>query len=765
MGAQALTLGPGMLDSFFITDFRTAEVETGVYEAPLVVLSYAVACVASYTALAMAQVMTGAVATPERRLFHWGGAFAMGAGIWSMHFVGMLSYRMRMEVSYDPWMTLLSMLIAIAVAWGALAIIARENLPGRRLIAGGVVLGLGICSMHYTGMAAMKMDADLRYVPGIFLLSVLIAIAASIAALWMTFMLARPGVKFRPLFQIGAALIMGAAICGMHYTGMAAAVFLPWAGCRYAPDQNFHALALSIAATTGLILCVALAAGMYWKAQAELTLLSAEKRLRAVIDSALDAVVTMDQDGRITDWNANAETIFGWSSGEAVGRQLAETIIPPKHREAHHAGMRRFLGDGTGPILGRRIEVDAMRRDGTLFPVELSVTARMIEGKYQFTAFVRDISERLSAEKSQALLAAIVESSDDPMISLALNGKITSWNIAAEKLYGYTVEEAVGQDISLIIPPEHIEEEQRIIADLAHGKSISHYETERLRKDGSRVSISLTVSPIRDKSGNIVAASKVARDITARKTAELELLRYTRALERSNQELDDFAHIASHDLREPLRGLSIQANFLNEDYADRLDDKAKHRLQRLMYLSQRMETLVNELLYYSQLGRAELAVQDTDLNQVVDGIRQMLEQFLKERNGRVVVRGRLPSAVCDRPRVTEVFRNLITNAIKYNDKAERVAEVGFLEIVNGPRGPEKNVFYVRDNGIGIAPEYHEEIFRIFRRLLHPDETETGTGAGLTFVKKIIERHHGNIWLESALGKGTTFYFTLRGTET
>jgi two-component system, LuxR family, sensor kinase FixL len=499
---------------------------------------------------------------------------------------------------------------------------------------------------------------------------------------------------------------------------------------------------------------------MYWKAQAEFTLINAEKRLRAIIDSALDAVVTMDQDGKITDWNTNAETIFGWSHGEAVGRPLAETIIPPAHREAHHAGMRRFLSDGAGPILGRRIEVDALHRDGTIFPVELSVTARSFEGKYQFTAFVRDISERLGAEKSQALLAAIVESSEDPMISLGLDGKITSWNIAAEKLYGYTAQEAVGQNIGIIIPPEFIAEEKRIIANLAHGKSISHYETERVRKDGSRVSISLTVSPIRDKSGNIVAASKVARDITERKAAELELLRYTRALERSNQELDDFAHIASHDLKEPLRGLSIQANFLSEDYAGKLDDKAQHRLQRLMYLSQRMEALVNELLYFSQLGRAELAIQETDINVVIDGIRQMLEQFLKERNARIVVPERLPAAICDRPRVTEVFRNLITNAVKYNDKPERIVEVGFLDHMVGPKGPEKNVFYVRDNGIGIAPEYHEEIFRIFRRLQHAEEGEPGTGAGLTFVKKIIERHQGRIWLDSVLGKGTTFYFTL-----
>jgi light-regulated signal transduction histidine kinase (bacteriophytochrome) len=253
----------------------------------------------------------------------------------------------------------------------------------------------------------------------------------------------------------------------------------------------------------------------------------------------------------------------------------------------------------------------------------------------------------------------------------------------------------------------------------------------------------------------------VAILVYMRRRTELKLQGYMDQLERSNQELDDFAYIASHDLKEPLRGLFNHASFLLEDYQDKLDEDGVRRLKRLSQLSQRMERLVNDLLYFSRLGRAELAIQETDLNGVVDEIRLMMEAMLTERHARVIVPRSLPRIVCDKPRVTEVFRNLITNAVKYNDKAKRIVEIGFREAVNTCDGPEWNVFYVRDNGIGIAAEFYDEIFRIFKRLNNtPDGQEPGTGVGLTFVKKIVERHGGRIWLESAPGKGTTFYFNL-----
>ena len=253
----------------------------------------------------------------------------------------------------------------------------------------------------------------------------------------------------------------------------------------------------------------------------------------------------------------------------------------------------------------------------------------------------------------------------------------------------------------------------------------------------------------------------VATLVYMRRRAELMLQRYMDQLERSNQELDDFAYIASHDLKEPLRGLFNHASFLLEDYQGKLDEDGVRRLKRLSQLSQRMERLVNDLLYFSRLGRADLAVQETDLNGVIAEIRLMMEAMLTERHARIIVPRPLPRIVCDKPRVTEVFRNLITNAVKYNDKAKRTVEVGFREAVNTHDGPEWNVFYVRDNGVGIEAEFYDEIFRIFKRLNNtPDGQEAGTGVGLTFVKKIVERHGGRIWLESVPGNGTTFYFNL-----
>jgi signal transduction histidine kinase len=239
-----------------------------------------------------------------------------------------------------------------------------------------------------------------------------------------------------------------------------------------------------------------------------------------------------------------------------------------------------------------------------------------------------------------------------------------------------------------------------------------------------------------------------------------QIARQIEALERSNGELNDFAYIASHDLKEPLRGLFSNATLLREDYAEKLDQEGVSRLLRLGYLCQRMEQLINDLLYFSQLGHQELAVQMTDLNAVIRDIEMMGETMLKEHNATIVIPHELPCIRCDKIRITEVFRNLITNAVKYNDTAMKCVEVGYRDEVKRSEIVERGVFYVKDNGIGIAEEFHEDIFRIFKRLNAEDDDKKGTGVGLTFVRKIVERHGGRIWLDSAPGLGTTFYFTV-----
>jgi len=226
-------------------------------------------------------------------------------------------------------------------------------------------------------------------------------------------------------------------------------------------------------------------------------------------------------------------------------------------------------------------------------------------------------------------------------------------------------------------------------------------------------------------------------------------------LERSNSELDEFAYIASHDLKEPLRGLHNYASFLMEDYQDKLDEEGVSKLKTLVRLTQRMEDLINSLLHFSRVGRVDFSMRETSLNDLVLSVIDILNPRLQSSHIEIRIPRPLPNLMVDAIRTGEVFNNLITNAIKYNDKINKWIEIGYVQEENAP-----TVFYVRDNGIGIREKHFETIFRIFKRLHTRDEYGGGTGSGLTIARKIVERHKGRLWIESKYGEGSTFYFTL-----
>ena len=254
--------------------------------------------------------------------------------------------------------------------------------------------------------------------------------------------------------------------------------------------------------------------------QTQAQLSEAREREAAILYATLDAVITIDHEGRVLEFNPAAQKIFGYERAEVLGREMSQLIKPFAWREQYRKGVETYFATGQGPVLGKRIELTGMRADGTEFPVELTITPIEAGEAPIFTGFVRDITERKSMEKTRAQLVAIVESTDDAIIGKTLDGIITSWNKGAEKIYRYEAAEVVGRSISILIPSDLPDELPSILRRVRAGKSINHYETMRLRKDGQRINVSLTVSPIRDAGGNISGASTIARDITERKLAE-----------------------------------------------------------------------------------------------------------------------------------------------------------------------------------------------------------------------------------------------------
>ncbi|MBB3314988.1 PAS domain S-box-containing protein [Rhizobium sp. BK181] len=365
---------------------------------------------------------------------------------------------------------------------------------------------------------------------------------------------------------------------------------------------------------------------------------------------------------------------------------------------------------------------------------------------------------------------SVIRNTPNAVIAINAEGLISLFNPAAEKIFGYAAKEAIGQNVRLLMPEPYHSEHESYLARYARTGEKHILGTTRSvsgrRKGGEVFPLDLSVSRL--ATDTTIAFVGILRDISDRvaheeqlKTMFRQLQAYTADLERSNADLDEFAYIASHDLKEPLRGLHNHSRFLLEDYQSQLDEDGTRRLNRLVLLSQRMEKLVNDLLYFSRIGRQQLAIKRSDVNAIVGDVVSTMELYLEERHAKVQVEGRLPEIVCDALRLTEVYRNLITNAVKYNDKPDPIVTIGHLQQFTGNDGTSaRDVFFVRDNGKGIPAEFHEDIFRIFKRLEKPKDSDDGTGAGLTFVRKIIARHEGDIWLESEVGRGTTFYFTL-----
>jgi PAS domain S-box-containing protein len=489
--------------------------------------------------------------------------------------------------------------------------------------------------------------------------------------------------------------------------------------------------------------------------------------LETTLKSIGDAVISTDDAGRVAFMNAVAERLTGWPLSEARGRALSEVfhIVNEETRAEVESPAAKVLREGK--VVGLANHTVLIARGGAETPIDDSgAPIRDERGQTSGVVLVfHDISERREAESQRATLASIVESSDDAILSKTLDGTITSWNRAAERMYGYKAEEVLGRHISIVVAPELSGELQEIMSRIRGGGRVEHLETTRVRKDGRRIEVSVTVSPLRDSSGRLVGASTIARDITEKKRAEAErerLLaseqRARRAAEQVSLAKDEFLSMLSHELRTPLTPILGWVHMMLS--LGPLPEDVEHGLRVIRKNSETLSRLFNDLLDVASIlsGKLRIERERLELCEVVREAVETCRTRAADRSVALEVEAESASPVPvsgDRTRLTQVVCNLLDNAVKFSPEGGRV------RVRVGARGGEARV-EVADEGAGIAPEFLPHVFERFRQAdMATTRFHGGLGLGLALVKSLVEAHGGRVEAASdGTGRGSRFSFTL-----
>jgi PAS domain S-box-containing protein len=506
--------------------------------------------------------------------------------------------------------------------------------------------------------------------------------------------------------------------------------------------------------------------------KAEEKIKSSEEKFRKLTETAFDAIILMDESGNIIFWNRGAELIFGYRKSEVLNKPLT-IIMPDKYREAHTGGLQRFLKTGMKKVIGRVIEMEGQKKNGDLFPIEISITSWRSGDEGIFSGIIRDISERKQGEEriiklNQSLEQKVLERTEQ------LERKIQQQKESEEKFQKAFQASAAGISITHLSDSSFLDVNDAFCKMLGFTKEelVGHTSLElgivtntklreellkQVREQGAASQFEMTV---RSRSGKIldVLASVVIillngekyalsliYDITERKKAEQQL-------ESANRELEAFSYSVSHDLRAPLRSIIGYSQIIEEDLRDNIQDSTKRSLSIIQKNAARMNRLIDDLLEFSKLDTMELKKSKVGSEQVVESCISTITNLFKHK-AKVTVK-RLYDVYADPEMLSQVWINLISNALKYSSKkAQPQVEIGAEKTEN------EVIFYVKDNGAGFDMQYAHKLFGVFQRL-HRSEDFEGTGIGLSLAKRIITKHGGRIWAEGMVNYGATFYFSL-----
>ncbi len=734
----------------------------GNYNYWLVALSVFIAMFAAFMGLQLASQAAKKFTFGRKHTILLVGSIALGGGIWTMHFIGMLAFDLCTPVTYGSLLTLFSLLPGICASWIALFYINNHRQGFIPLLLGGVLVGAGIGAMHYTGMAAMEMAPLLRYDPWMFALSIVVAVTLAMLSLWIRFGLVsfwKKGYKEWHI-NLGASIVMGFAIAGMHYTGMAAARFVKPPGLEISQQSSEISLYLALGVSTATIVIISLVLAVnliYRYKDISQQASENERRLRAMMDTAVDGIVSIDSKGIIIGVNRSTEQLLGWSAAELIGNNV-KMLMPEPFRSEHDGYLEHYQRTGEAKIIGTGREVEAAHKNGDRVAIRLAIGHVKMDWDDFYVAFVSDIRPRIKMER-------VLRENEEKFRSLISNipgiayrcKNAPEWpmifiNEAVENITGYPA-----QDFVIPEPKRsfselyHPDDYQRIMENVGDSGAFN-LEYRIIRRDGEVRWLMEQGTHVTDQQTGEVWLDGFIMDITERREMEQALREAKEKAEQAAAARAAFLANMSHEIRTPMNAIIGFSDILLDDH---MSNEQQRHLKTINNSAKSLLHLLNDVLDSAKLdkGKLELELRDFSLVQEVDAIISTL--WLQARNKGLQltaeVSPKLEKSYFGSPeRIRQVLTNLISNAVKFTLN-------GYIKLVVTPINNQQVEFVIEDTGIGMSDTQQASIFEAFTQAdASMSRRFGGTGLGTTISKQLVELMGGSISVSSELDKGSVF---------
>ncbi|XPF95780.1 MHYT domain-containing protein [Colwellia sp. RE-S-Sl-9] len=739
----------------------------GSFKPWLVVLSVAIAIFSSFMGMHVASHATNNRSDFWRQFMLLIGSIALGGGVWSMHFIGMIAFQLCTPVNYQFQLTLISMLPSVFASWVTLNMITRSKITWSQLAVSGTLVGLGIGTMHYVGMAAMEMSLLLRYDLPMFALSIVVAAALAMLSLWVYTRLRDSRYSYLGDTKISllASIVMGSAIAGMHYTGMAAARFVRPEGFELSSQSSSISMYLAILVTVATLVITALVLGanilLKYK-DISAAIKDREVRLTAMMDTAADGILTIDSQGRVISSNKAIERLLGWSSEALIGKHVY-VIAPEIFKAEHENYFERFIETKQVTTVAVERDIEALHKDGSTIAVRLSIGHVKIDNDDFFIAFVTDIRQRLSLERQR-------QENEEKYRSLITNIPGIAYRcVVTEKRPMIFISDAVERITGYPAKDFTLPNPVRYFSDLVYPEDIPEIEKKMaLKKNNFDLEFRITdrfgsIKWLIGQGSHIQSPSKEEHwldgfimDITDRKKMEEELVNQKNRAEEAVAARTSFLANMSHEIRTPMNAIIGFSDIMLDEAKDTSDTK---HLKSINQSAKSLLHLLNDILDSAKMdkGKFELEFRDFSLIEEIDTVVSTL--WLEARHKGLALSLDISPQLVPiyhgaSDRIRQVLTNLIGNAVKFTAK-------GQVTLCVKPREDNTVEFSITDTGIGMSPEQLNKVFDAFSQAdASMSRIYGGTGLGTTISKQLVELMGGTLSATSEKNKGSTFTFVI-----